>query len=195
MVVDINTDFLINTKITADQYLLMSLVLADKQTILKDYCLVNNVTAEKILEDIAALHNKGLIEGFLMGSYDFKNIKPTAYLKQLFNGDDLFKEFLEAFPLKVIRTDGTVDYLRTDQSKARMLYLANTRGKKSIHDHILKCLKQEVKYRESNGSLPFMKRMTSWLNSSEWESYEDQIDDLGSIAHKGEEVVYGTELL
>lgn len=195
MVVDVNTDFLINNKITADQYLLLQLVMVDKQSILRDYYLVNNIPVDKMTEDIKQLHDKGLIEGFVAGAYDFKNLKPTKYSKGLFSSDDLFKEFLVAFPLKVTRTDGTVDYLRTDQSKARMLYLAYTKGKKSIHDHILKCLQHEVKYRESNGSMKFMKRMTSWLSSQEWESFEDQIDDLGNIAYKENELGYGTELL
>jgi hypothetical protein len=195
MIVDVNTDFLINNKLTANEYLLMSLILADKQSILKDYYLMNNISADQISADIKSLHDKGLLEGYVTGVYEFSHLKPTNYMKGLLTTDDLFKEFLYAFPLKVTRTDGTVDYLRTDQSKARMLYLATTRGKKSIHDHILKCLKHEVNYRETNGSLKFMKRMTTWLNSQEWESFEDQIDDLGDITFKENELGYGTELI
>lgn len=195
MIVDINTDFLINNKITANQYLLLQLILVDKQSILRDYYLVNNIPVDQVSDDIKQLHDKGFLEGYAVGPYDFKNIKPTTYLKSLFNADDLFKDFLSTFPLKVTRTDGTVDYLRTDQSKARMLYLASTRGKKSIHDHILKCLQHEIKYRESNGSMKFMKRMTTWLSSQEWESFEDQIDDLGNITFKETELGYGTELI
>lgn len=195
MIVDINTDFLINNKITANQFLLLQLILVDKQSILRDYYLVNNIPVDQVTADIKDLHSKGLLEGYAVGAYDFKNIKPTTYLKSLFNADDLFKDFLSTFPLKVTRTDGTVDYLRTDQSKARMLYLACTRGKKSIHDHILKCLQHEIKYRESNNSMKFMKRMTSWLSSQEWESFEDQIDDLGNITFKENELGYGTELI
>ena len=195
MIVDVNTDFLINNKLTANEFLLMSLILADKYTILRDYYLINGISTDKVSEDIKSLHEKGLLEGYVAGAYDFTNLKPTTYLKSLVNSDDLFKEFLNTFPLKVTRTDGTVDYLRTDQSKARMLYLAYTRGKKSIHDHILKCLKHEIKYRESNNSLKFMKRMTTWLSSQEWEAFEDQIDDLGQIAFKDNDSSYGTELL
>ena len=195
MIVDVNTDFLINNKITANQFLLLQLILVDKQSILRDYYLVNGISTDQMSLDIKELHDKGLIEGYVAGAYDFNHLKPTTYSKTLFNADDLFKEFLQTFPLKVTRTDGTVDYLRTDQSKARMLYLANTRGKKSVHDHILKCLKHEVKYRETNGSMKFMKRMTSWLSSSEWEAFEDQIDDLGNITFKENESGYGTELL
>jgi hypothetical protein len=194
MIVDINTDFLINNKVTANQFLLLSLLLADKQSILKDYFLINNVSVEQINTDITELQEKGFLEGNVTGLYDLTRLRPTFKLKALFSSDDLFKEFLMTFPLKVTRTDGTLDYLRTDQSKARMLYLAHTRGKKSIHDHILKCLKHEVKYRESNGSMKFMKRMTSWLSSQEWESFEDQIDDLGNITFKDNELPYGYEL-
>ena len=195
MIVDVNTDFLINNKVTANQYLLLSLLLADKQSILKDYFLINNVSVDQINADIAQLQEKGFLEGNVTGLYDLSRIRPTFKLRTLFSADDLFREFLMTFPLKVTRTDGTTDYLRTDQSKARVLYLANTRGKKSIHDHILKCLKHEIKYRESNGSMKFMKRMTSWLSSQEWESFEDQIDDLGNITFKDNELGYGTELI
>ena len=195
MVVDVNTDFLINNKVTANQFLLLSLLLADKQSVLKDYFLINNVSVDQINADITDLQEKGLLEGNASGLYDLSRIRPTFKLRRLFSSDDLFKEFLMTFPLKVTRTDGTTDYLRTDQSKARMLYLANTRGKKSVHDHILKCLKHEINYRETNGSMKFMKRMTSWLNSQEWESFEDQIDDLGNITFKDNELGYGTELL
>lgn len=195
MIVDINTDFLINNKLTANEFLLMSLILADKQTILRDYYLVNGIPTDTISADIKSLHSKGLLEGYVAGAYDFSHLKPTLYLKTLVNSDDLFKEFLNTFPLKVIRTDGTVDYLRTDQSKARMLYLAATRGKKSIHDHILKCLKYEINYREQTNSLKFMKRMTTWLSTSEWEAFEDQIDDLSNTTLKENEPGYGTELI
>ena len=129
------------------------------------------------------------------GTYGFDNLKPTSYINKMFINDDIFKEFLFTFPLKVTRTDGTVDYLRTDQSSARMLYLGYTKGKKSIHDHILKCLKHEISYREKNGSLKFMKRMTTWLTSKEWETFEDQIDDLGELTYKDKDMGYGTELI
>ena len=195
MIVDINTDFLINNKITANQYLLLSLILADKQSILKEYCLTNNIDVVELTQDIKVLHDIGFIEGYVAGLYDFNNLKPTNFIKKLFGDVDLFKEFLFAYPLKVTRSDGTVDYLRTDQAKARMLYLAYTKGKKSIHDHILKCLKHEVNYREKNGSLQYMKRMTTWLSSQEWEAFEDQIDDLGDIAFKDNDLGYGTELI
>lgn len=195
MIVDVNTDFLINNKITANQFLVLSLVLAEKQSILKDYYLTNEINVEQITQDIKTLHDKGFIEGYVAGTYDFSHLKPTNYIKGLFINDDIFKEFLFTFPLKVTRTDGTVDYLRTDQSKARMLYLAYTKGKKSIHDHILKCLKYEIKYREETNNMKFMKRMTSWLSAKEWESSEDQIDDLGQITYKDNDLGYGTELI
>ena len=71
-----------------------------------------------------------------------------------------------------------------------MLYLAYTKNKKSIHDHILKCLKHEITFREQNGTMKYMKRIISWLNSQEWESSEDQIDDLGNIEYKDNDMGY-----
>ena len=63
MVVDVNTDFLINNKITANQFLLLSLLMADKRSILKDYFLVNNMSVDEINRDIVSLKEKGFIEG------------------------------------------------------------------------------------------------------------------------------------
>jgi hypothetical protein len=54
MIVDINTYFLINNKITANQFLIISLILADKQSILKDYYLTNGIDAEHIAIDVKA---------------------------------------------------------------------------------------------------------------------------------------------
>jgi hypothetical protein len=195
MIVDVNTDFLINNKLSANQYLIMTLILADKQSILKDYFLINNVDIDEMHKDFATLHIKGLVDGYILGTYDLTNVKPTQYLRSLLTSDDLFKEFLYTFPMKVVRSDGTQDYLRTDQTKAKTLYLAYTRGKKSIHEHILKCLKHEIAYRESNNSMQYMKRIVTWLNSKEWESFEDQIDDLTNINFKTNDTGYGTELL
>jgi hypothetical protein len=195
MVVDINTDFLIDNKITANQFLIMSLILADKQSILKDYYLTTGTDVKDITEDIKSLNGKGFIEGYVVGTYDFTNLKATTFTKRLFIDNDLFKEFLFTYPLKVTRTDGTVDYLRTDQSKAKMLYLGFTKNKKSIHDHILKCLKQEIIIRQNTGTMAFMKRITSWLTSQEWERFEDQIDDLGKVTYKDNDMGYGTELI
>jgi len=195
MIVDINTDFLINNKMSANQYLILCLILADKQSILKDYFLINNVDVEQIHNDFKTLHDKGFLDGYILGNYDLTNVKPTQHLRSLFTSDDLFQEFLYTFPMKVVRSDGTQDYLRTDQTKAKTLYLAYTRGKKSIHDHILKCLKHEIQYREQNNAMQFMKRLVTWISSKEWESFEDQIDDLGNITFKENELGYGTELL
>ena len=65
---------------------------------------------------------------------------------------------------------------------------------KSIQDHIIKCLKYEIEYREKTGNLKYMKRMVTWLSAHEWESFEDQIDDLGNITFNNS-MGYGTELL
>lgn len=195
MVVDINTDFLINNKITADQYLILALVLTKKPNILKEYCLVNSINTDKITEDIKRLSDAGLIEGYVSGVYDFEHLKSSTYASKMFSSGDYWIEFYNEYPTKVTRTDGTADYLRTDQARAQLLYLSQVKGRKSVHDHLLKCLRHEIKFREANGSMKFMKRMTSWLSSKEWEAYQDQIDDLGNIQTNVNETGYGTELL
>jgi len=121
-------------------------------------------------------------------------ISPT--FKELISSKgDLFDELYSEYPVKVIRTNGDVDYLRADRETARRIYALHVKGDKTVHDHIIKCLRFEVKKRYANSSLNYMKRLNKWLSSREWESYEDEVDDLSSAATRNEgESRYGTEL-
>ena len=109
--------------------------------------------------------------------------------------EDFFDELYKEYPVKVIRTNGDVDYLRADRNTARRIYALLTKGDKQVHVHIIKCLRFEVKKRYANNSLNYMKRLNKWLSSREWESYEDEVGDSSSVATRNEgELRYGTGL-
>ena len=125
-----------------------------------------------------------------------KNYQTTLKFKELVSGrDDFFDELYKEYPVKVMRPDGVVDYLRADRETSRHIYALLTKGDKQVHDHILKCLRFEIKKRYANNSFNYMKRINKWLSSREWESYEDEVDDLSSAATRNEgEMRYGTGL-
>ena len=124
-----------------------------------------------------------------------RDYQVTLNFKDLINKDDLFDELYNEYPVKVIRPDGNLDYLRADRKASRGIYALLTKGDKQVHDHIIKCLRFELKRRYANNSLNYMKRLNKWLSSREWESYEDEVDDLSSAATRNEgEMRYGTGL-
>lgn len=126
---------------------------------------------------------------YLQNSYDFSKCKIGNELYSLLKTDDIFEEFLETYPSSVIRTDGVVDYLRTDQKACRLMYLKATRNSPAVHQHILKCLNFEVEKRKKDGSIKFMTRMSKWLVTEAWKAYEDEINNTQVKQSK-----YGTEL-
>jgi len=84
---------------------------------------------------------------------------------------------MEIYPKSVVRTDGVIDYLRTDQKHCKQMYLLLTKNERARHDHILKCLKFEVNKRIKDGSIKFMVRMSKWLSTESWKAYEDEINN------------------
>jgi hypothetical protein len=70
-----------------------------------------------------------------------------------------------------------------------MLYLKITRDSSAVHQHILKCLNFEIEKRKREGSMKFMVRMSKWLTTEAWKSYEDEINK--TTVNR---VEYGTDL-
>ena len=176
MLITLNTDSLEQLDIPIDQYVILLAIAEDKQSILDNY----------ITDDILTnLYNKGLIE-------DVTECKLTEKAKSIVYGDNLFDEFVNEFPLRVTRTDGTIDFLRTDLANTENLYLSYVGRSRDKHDHIIRCLKAEIKQRESNGTMPYMTRIFKWVANKTWESYEDIVDD---VLTSKQDLGYGTELI
>ena len=194
MLINVNIETLLQSKITAHQYLIVLFISQGKYNELQTY-LEQTFSEEHVRADLDWLWK----QGYLMELMSSPTMTPTNYqitgkFKQLISGGDFFEELYNEYPIKVIRVDGNVDYLRADKDTARRIYAALTRGDKQVHDHIMKCLRFDLKRRYANNTLNYMKRLNKWLSSREWESYEDEVEDSLSATTNEEDTRYGTEL-
>lgn len=176
MLLTLNTDSLNQLDIPITDYIVLLAMSDNKQNLLDRY----------ITDDIKNnLFNKGLIE-------DVEKCKLTDKAKNIIFGSDLFKEFVTEFPQKVTRTDGMIDFLRTDLANAETLYLSYVGRSRDKHNHIIKCLKAEIKQRENNGTMPYMMRIFKWIANKSWTSYEDIVDE---VLTSNKDLGYGTTLI
>ena len=105
-----------------------------------------------------------------------------------------FVEFYDLFPSSVQRPDGTKDYLRNNKEKSMKVYnkLARLASK---HEEIMNALKFEIEYRKKNGTLSYMKRMTNWLASNEWESWIGLMNEAKNSIGIEIKAKYGQDLI
>jgi len=190
MIMELSVALLEKLKLTPNEFFVINLIKNKEFDLLLSFLRANlsKDDSERIFLHLIEL--KYLTStSFLQNSYDYSMCKIGHELNSLLKVDDIFEEFLETYPSSVIRTDGVVDYLRTDQKTCRMIYIKVTHNNQADHQHILKCLKFEVDKRTKDGSLKFMVRMTKWLSTEAWKSYEDEMQKLPNG-----NVKYGTEL-
>jgi hypothetical protein len=196
MIIEIETQFLLDNKITAHQYLIAKLVNDNKIPTLKKY-IVHSNTLNDLPRDLSQLKAAGFLSStFNPGNYinlETLAISPKFTKASTFT-DDPFDEFYAVYPIKALRTDGMYDYLRVDQDKCRKLYHNIVRVKPSVHKHIIKCLRSEIQERELKGSMTFMKRMPAWLTSESWKIYEDRVDDDSGSTQEEKRKAYGTDI-
>jgi hypothetical protein len=96
--------------------------------------------------------------------------------------DDLFEELLIEFPGKVVRPDGTSDYLKTDLNKSRKLYTQLVKKDAVLHKQIMECLKLEIRERSRTNKLGYMKRLPKWLITEEWKIWQQFLGEDTDIA-------------
>ena len=89
---------------------------------------------------------------------------------------NFFIEFYDEFPTSVTRPDGTKDYLRNNKERARLVYNRIVKSP-AKHKEIINSLKFEKEYRRLNNAEGYMKRMSNWLASAEWETWKEHIND------------------
>jgi hypothetical protein len=191
MFLEITLDALKQNNITAHQFLILKLLHSKELTKLEEYLATTN-SNKSLGDDLKYLSKLGYLNYNSDCPDKLQQIRTSPLFEKIFIGNDLFEQLLNAYPAKVYRTNGQVDYLRTDRAGARRLYTFIVGDNIAKHEFILKCLMLEVKNRERNGSLKFMKRLPSWLSSREWESYADRIDD--STGVRTEDLEYGTNI-
>lgn len=195
MLININTDVLRESKLTPNQFLIAWYLFKKKPGELLEYYMLVS-TEEDLRSQLDILYNKGYIfeQPYGEADYDPNKLNVSKHFTDTFSGDDFFQVFYEEYPVKSIRPNGDVDYLRADRNSSKQIYAILTKGDKQVHEHILKCLRYEVQRRTQSNSLNYMKRMNKWLASREWESYEDLVVNQSSATLNAKEGVYGSEL-
>lgn len=196
MILEIETQFLLDNKITAHQYTIAKLISENKVPLLKRY-ITYSTTLNDLPKDLSQLKTAGFLSStFNSGNYinlETIEISPKFTKASTFTSDP-FDEFYALYPIKTLRPDGTYDYLRVDQARCRKLYHNIVRVKPSVHKHIVECLKSEVEDRTNRGQLTYMKRMPAWLTSESWKAYEDHIEDDMSPTLGEKRKAYGTTI-
>lgn len=190
MVVEFSVALLEQLKLTPNEYFIVTLIKHKEFDLLTSF-LQSNFTKNESEETYKKLIELKYLTStsFLQNSYDFSRCKIGNELYSIIKTDDIFEELLEAYPSSVIRSDGVVDYLRTDQKQCRLIYLKATRNSIAVHLHVLKCLNFEVEKRKKDGSIKFMVRMAKWLTTEAWKAYEDEINNIQKIKNS-----YGTDI-
>lgn len=182
MVVEINTEYLIQTGLTANQFLLAQLIYERHFMTLSKLKLE---FAESIKQDLDILTGAG----YLTQSAGTHLITPkfVSILKK----EGKFEEFFNTYPISVLRPDGNKDYLRVNKASCKTRYNNLIKKTKTRHDFIVSCLKFEIETRTKEGSLSYMKRMPNWLSSREWEAWAERMEDEVSLKSTSD---YGQEL-
>ena len=192
MILEIDLNQIANSKLSGNQFIICYLLFLKHFDYLNMYLTANNFIFFK--EDIEYLMNNEYVTRY---QYDeplnIRGFSVTAkFINLVSNGkEDYFDEFLAEYPVSVLRGGGIVDYVRTGISKARIKYNMITRKNRSKHEHIVKCLQYELRKRESENSLGFLKKLPKWLEDEEWKAYELCLNDNQLIK---KELGYGNQL-
>jgi hypothetical protein len=195
MILNINCSILLDSKITAHQYLLCYFISKGNIEYLQTY-LSNTKSLDSIHKDLAYLKDIGFILDSNETNTDninYSKICTTANFNSLTEEGDYFDELVMKYPFMVVRPDGNQDFLRTNLDTTRLLYNRATKNNKGLHDIIIKCLVYEVEEKTRTGKLCYMKRLPKWLEAQEWKNYEPII--LGSNKTiNNKTITYGNEL-
>ena len=167
MIIEINTETLTEIGITADDFLYLYLLHASNYDLVKELRLKPNTKA---------LQTKDLVK---LGEDLEDHIIRQEFL-DLFQAsfDQMWSELLSHFPLKV-SAKGSDRILRAKSANSKANYKAMQKYKsiigtdKTKHTRIVKCLINELAFRRKADSFGFMKMLQTWVNSYEWENYEN----------------------
>jgi hypothetical protein len=185
MTIEMNIEYLLKNKITANQFLVLQLILEKQDDRLGKFKeVIGEDEYAKIIESL-------ILIGFLIKEND--KLQVTKECLRTFKGKGYFEELYLKFPVSVVRPDGKRESLRTARKQCERKY-RNLAKRKDTHEHILKCLEFEIKERTINDTLKFMKKMPNWLSSEVWKEYEEKMKVSFLIDNMVEEQ-YGTEII
>ena len=180
MLITLDTELLIKKQLDAHRFVILKMIHEKEYDHLRHYLQENN-KLDQFLDEIDELIKLGFLLSFRKEAYDFQNLQITDNFIQLITGDDLFEQLIQYYPNSVVRPDGNTDYLLTDLSRAKSMYLKLVHNNKMLHEHIIRCLKHEIDDKEDSDSMAYMKRLPKWISEKTWESYNERVRDLRSV--------------
>lgn len=191
MLITFDTKLLIDNKLDAHRFVLLQLIHEKEYDLMEDY--ITNVNKRtEFSDDITELITLEFLLSSRRGMYDYQNLQTTNKFVKLITKGDMFQELIQHYPKSVTRTDGRVDYLLTDLPKANSIYVKLTQNNRTLHEHIISCLKEEVEERELTNRMAYMRRLPRWISERGWESYKDRVRDLESV--NGNSLGYGSTI-
>lgn len=178
MIVTIDTDKMFKLGITPDEYTFLQLIqnkaLTSARKLVDKVPTLTYSTLEKLTQKRLIHHSQ---EPGAVVPIDVSKVIVRSTFTGEVNKDDLFEEFLLEFPGKIIRPDGSHDYLKTDLNKSRKLYGTLVKKDEALHKQIMECLRLEVATRTRTGKLGYMKRLYKWLTTDEWRVWQSVLQE------------------
>lgn len=175
--IEIDLNLIKSYNLTLDEFVLLYLMR------MKHYGKVRNFFTEE--SKLRTLLDKLVLRGHLkimelgdpdvLGEYSI-GVYPR-YLDSFV--DKMVQELIDTYPQKVTRPDGNIDYLRSNVKIIKEQYKKLIKENREKHEFIIRCLKYQIKQFTNTGKLPYMKRLTKWLENEEWREYEDRIINEG----------------
>lgn len=195
MILEIDTNYLNENKLTAHQFVILKLVNESKLSLLENYLRSTN-TYFSMRADLEWLLEIGFVSRIPSGEGTFLTdiIVSDKFTKSISFSEDPFDEFYNAYPIKVLRPDGQYDYLRIGQTRSKLIYNNLVRKNPTLHNQIMRCLRMEIKDRASRGQMSFMQRMPKWLASESWKVTADMIESNHATILEENEIRYGEEI-
>jgi hypothetical protein len=190
MVISIDIDKMFKLGLTPDEFVLLTLIqnkalVSAKKLITKTPSLTSST--------LNNLVSKRLIHNFNQEGQTDPN---RIMLRNKFIGevkqDDFFDELLRKYPARVIRPDGTSDFLKTDLNRTRKAYISLVKKDEALHRLIMECLELEVSERTRTNKMSYFKKLPKWVASEEWNSWKDLLTNKTNIEIS--ELGYGLKL-
>ena len=164
MIIEINTDFLKEHSLSADDYLYLYIIQKNGYEYLQTLTL--NPDIDTMLK-----------KGYLELSEDRYIVTETYRSLYTSDFDSMFTELLDTYPMKVQSNRGNVRILHAkDPScnanlKAKKKYKRIVGNKLHVHKRIMTCLDKQLEIERDN--LGYLQNLETWLNNHTWEKYAD----------------------
>jgi len=167
MIIEIDTEKLIELDLTADEFLFLSMLSRSAL----DSNLKLNIDREK-------LQTNGWVK---WGEEDECHLRSKFDDEFRKDESSIWSGLLSHYPIKVV-ANGSVRILRAKDpdckanSKAKTRYLKYVGEDVTKHEHVIKCLQRELKLRRQGNGLGYMQQLETWVNNHTWEKYSDLSD-------------------